>query len=62
MINRVYAARLTADQTQAFDEGKLNFDKVMINFARWYYQDLFTPTGEMFDVGNTCSLQYEKDL
>ena len=38
-----------------FGEGKLNFDKVMLNFARWYYEDLFTPTGEMFDVGNTCS-------
>ena len=44
----------------AFDEGKLNFDKVMINFARWYYQDLFTPTGEMFDVGNTCSFAIER--
>ncbi len=21
----------------------------------WYYNDEFTPTGEMFDVGNTCS-------
>ncbi len=32
MINRVYVARLTADQTQAFDEGKLyvglHFDRV----------------------------------
>ena len=44
----------------AFEEGKLNFDKVMVNFARWYYQDLFTPTGEMFDVGNTCSIAIER--
>ena len=43
-----------------FDGGKLNFDKVMINFARWYYQDIFTPTGEMFDVGNTCSIAIER--
>lgn len=32
MINRVYVARLTADQTRAFDEGKLyvglHFDRV----------------------------------
>lgn len=32
MTNRVYVARLTADQTQAFDEGKLyvglHFDRV----------------------------------
>lgn len=44
----------------AFGEGKINFDKVMVNFARWYYQDLFTPTGEMFDVGNTCSIAIER--
>lgn len=28
---------------------------IMINFGKWYYDDDFTPTGEMFDVGNTCS-------
>ncbi len=44
----------------AFDDGKVNFDKVMVNFARWYYQDLFTPTGKMFDVGNTCSFAIER--
>ena len=44
----------------ALGEERLNFDKVMINFARWYYQDLFTPTGEMFDVGNTCSFAIER--
>lgn len=44
----------------AFDEGKLNFDKVMINFARWYFLDFFTPTGETFDVGNTCSIAIER--
>ena len=44
----------------ALGEGKINFDKVMVNFARWYYQDLFTPTGEMFDVGNTCSIAIER--
>lgn len=44
----------------AFGADKLNFDKVMINFARWYYNDDFTPTGEMFDVGNTCSCAIER--
>ena len=35
--------------------GKLDFDDVMIRFGQWYYNDEYTPTGEMFDVGNTCS-------
>ena len=34
----------------------------MLNFARWYCQDEFTPTGEMFDVGNTCSMAIERYL
>lgn len=37
----------------------LDFDRIMQNFAKWYYQDEFTPTGEMFDVGNTCSIAIE---
>lgn len=40
----------------ALDGEKISFDKVMINFGRWYYKNEFTPTGKMFDVGNTCSL------
>ena len=35
--------------------GMVNYDDIMINFGKWYYKDEFTPTGEMFDVGNTCS-------
>ena len=35
--------------------GMINYDDIMINFGKWYYKDEFTPTGEMFDVGNTCS-------
>ena len=35
--------------------GMVNYDDIMINFGKWYYDDDFTPTGEMFDVGNTCS-------
>ena len=37
----------------------LNYDRIMINFGKWYYNDEFTPTGEMFDVGNTCSIAIE---
>ena len=37
----------------------LDDDRIMINFGKWYYNDEFTPTGEMFDVGNTCSIAIE---
>lgn len=36
-------------------KGKIDYDDIMNNFGKWYYEDEFTPTGEMFDVGNTCS-------
>lgn len=35
--------------------GKLDLDDIMVKFGEWYYDDEYTPTGEMFDVGNTCS-------
>ena len=35
--------------------GRVDFDDIMLRFGRWYYKDEYTPTGEMFDVGNTCS-------
>ena len=38
---------------------KINFDRVMENFGKWYYEGAFTPTGETFDVGNTCSFAIE---
>ena len=38
---------------------KLDWDEIMINFGKWYYKDKYTPTGEMFDVGNTCSAAIE---
>lgn len=37
-------------------EGKIDFDEIMQNFGRWYYNNEFTPSGEVFDVGNTCRL------
>lgn len=35
--------------------GKLDFDDIMVKFGEWYYDDEYTPTGEMLCVGNTCS-------
>lgn len=35
--------------------GKLDFDDIMIKFGEWYHDDEYTATGEMFDIGNTCS-------
>ena len=46
----------------AIRNGKVNFDQIMLNFAKWYCQDEYTPTGEMFDVGNTCSIAIERYL
>ena len=37
----------------------VDYDAIMNNFSKWYYDDEFTPTGEMFDVGNTCSIAIE---
>ena len=36
-------------------DGKINWDAIMVGFGEWYYKDKYTPTGKMFDVGNTCS-------
>lgn len=38
---------------------KIDWEEIMVNFGRWYYKDEYTPTGEMFDVGNTCSTAIE---
>lgn len=37
-------------------KGEIDYDEIMQNFGKWYYDGEFTPAGEMFDVGNTCSL------
>jgi len=34
--------------------GKLDFEDIMVKFGEWYYDNEYTPTGEMFDVGSTC--------
>lgn len=35
-------------------KGKFDADDILRNFGKWYYEGNFTPTGEMFDVGNVC--------
>lgn len=44
---------------ESLAKGDVDYDDVMRNFGRWYYKDEFTPTGKMFDVGNTCSYAIE---
>lgn len=50
---------MTLCALESLSKGKLDFDDIMLNFGKWYYEDMFTPTGEMFDVGNTCSTAIE---
>ncbi|MBQ8689809.1 MAG: ADP-ribosylglycohydrolase family protein [Clostridia bacterium] len=33
---------------------KIDYEDIMIKFGAWYFNDQYTPTGEMFDAGNTC--------
>ena len=40
---------------ESLTKGFVDYDDIMLNFGRWYYKDEFTPTGEMFDAGNTCT-------
>ena len=44
----------------ALSKDKINFDKVMTNFCRWYYSGEYTPTGKVFDVGNSCAMAIER--
>ncbi len=37
----------------------LDYDDIMMKFGAWYFNDEYTPTGEMFDAGNTCILAIE---
>lgn len=34
--------------------GNVNYEDIMKNFGKWYYDGDFTATGEVFDIGNTC--------
>ena len=37
-------------------ENSLDFDTIMQNFYKWYYEDKFTPTKEAFGEERTCAL------
>ena len=39
--------------------GRVDLGDIMEKFGAWYYKDAYTPTGELFDVGNTCSFAIE---
>ena len=34
--------------------GTVDYDQIMDNFVKWCINDEYTPTGEMFDIGQTC--------
>jgi ADP-ribosylglycohydrolase len=39
---------------ESLAKGNVDYDDVMRNFCEWYYAAKFTPTGTVFDIGNTC--------
>lgn len=43
----------------AIENNRLDFDTIMYNFSKWYYNGEYTPTGEVFDVGGTCARSIE---
>lgn len=43
-------------------EGTWDLEDVLRRFALWYTEDEYTPTGEMFDDGGTCSAAIEQYL
>jgi len=40
--------------------GEVDLEDIMTSFADWYEEGEYTPFGEAFDMGNTCSLAIEK--
>ena len=40
---------------KSLSNGVVDYDDIMNNFCMWYYNDEFTATGSVFDVGNTCA-------
>lgn len=46
---------MTLCALESLTSGEIDYNDIMRNFGKWYYNDEFTPTGEMFDVGTTCS-------
>lgn len=38
----------------SLSKGTVDFEDIMKNFGKWYYDRDFTATSEVFDIGNTC--------
>lgn len=38
----------------SLSKGKIDYDDIMRNFGKWYYDGEFTSTDKVFDVGGTC--------
>ena len=34
--------------------GTVDYDAIMRNFAKWFFEDEYTPCGVVFDIGGTC--------
>ena len=39
---------------------EVNLDDIMERFVDWYRSGKYTPFGEAFDIGNTCSMAIER--
>ena len=39
---------------ESLAKGNVDYDEIMSNFCKWYYDADFTATDEVFDIGNTC--------
>lgn len=53
---------MTLCTLESLTKGRLDLDDVMHNFIRWYNEAEFTPTGETFDIGNTCGTAIKRYL
>ena len=47
---------MTLCTLDAMNKDNIDYDKVMKNLCKWRYENEYTPTGETFDIGITCSL------
>lgn len=39
---------------ESLSKGTIDYDDIMRNFCKWYYDSEFTADGHMFDIGGTC--------
>ena len=45
---------MTLATLDSLAKGKIDYEEIMGNSVRWCTEDAYTPTGEMFDIGQTC--------